>query len=305
MTYLQAVILALVEGLTEFLPVSSTANILLADKLLGGVLNRDLFASFSIFIQLGAMLAVLGIFFKQLWQNKDIWWKIILAFIPTGLFGLVFYPYVKDYLQDASPLTGWMLIIGGVLFTALDYFWSNPKHRPTLSKENKVNLVAADLINDENEQAYIQTVKKAPWWKMMTIGAGQAVAMVPGVSRSAASIFTARALGFSKFAATQFSFILALPTIAAASGFDLLKEFLNRDVHVVCDCMVAPCNCPAPPYSVFNGGSDLLLMLFGAAIAFLVAAATCNFFIKVLGKKPFLWWGIYRVAIGILWLYLF
>ncbi len=295
MTYIQALILAIVEGLTEFLPVSSTANILLADKLLGGISNRDLFSSFSIFIQLGAMLAVLFLFFRQLWQNKDIWWKIILAFIPTGLFGVAFYSLVKSYLQDASPLTGWMLIIGGVFFTFLDWHWR---------KKDAAQLQKIDDRDDQTQTEYITAVKKAPWWKMFLIGTGQATAMVPGVSRSAASIFSARALGFSKLVATQFSFILALPTIAAASGFDLLKEFLNSRVEVACDCLAAGCYCPQL-YSVFNSFNDMTLMLFGALVAFIVAFFTCNFFIKVLGKKPFFWWGIYRLIIGIVWLFLF
>lgn len=279
MTYLQAFILALVEGLTEFIPVSSTAHILLADRLLGGVTNRELFASFSIFVQLGAMLAVLSLFLKQLWQNKNIWGKIIIAFIPTIIVGMIFYPLVKNYLQDASPLTGWMLLGGGLLFMALDYYWQ------------KKNLTTTAVSLNNNQAPYLETVTKASWWQLLLIGTGQTAAIVPGVSRSAATIFTARALGFSQLAATQFSFILALPTIAAASGFDLLQEFLHSQTLGI--------------YSVFNQSSDLLLMFFGAAIAFLTALLTCNFFIKILGKKPFLWWGIYRLIIGLFWFWLF
>lgn len=294
MTYLQALILAIVEGLTEFLPISSTAHILLAEKFLQ-VSNRELFASFTIFIQLGAMLAVLFLFLKQLWQSKDIWWKIILAFIPTGLLGVLFFPLVKNYLQDASPLTGWMLIGGGIIFTFLDWFWRQKAEK---------NPAANAKITATSSDSYLPAVKKAPWWKMTLIGTGQAAAMVPGVSRSAATIFSARALGFSQFAATQFSFVLALPTIAAASGFDLLQAFLDRHEQVACSCVSAPCVCPTV-YNVFNSQGDLLLMLFGALVAFLVALATANFFIKILGKKPFFWWGIYRVMIGLVWLTLF
>ncbi len=279
MTYLQAFILAIVEGLTEFIPVSSTAHILLADKLLGGVANRELFASFSIFVQLGAMLAVLSIFLKQLWQNKNIWGKIILAFIPTVVIGAFFYPLVKAYLQDASPLTGWALLGGGLLFTTLDYYWQ--KQSITQQKSSSHN----------NQAPYLETVEKASWWQLLLIGTGQTAAIIPGVSRSASTIFTARAVGFSQLAATQFSFILALPTIAAASGFDLLQEFLHRQTPGV--------------YSVFNQSQDLWLMIFGAVIAFLVALFTCNFFIKILGKKPFFWWGAYRLLVGLFWLWLF
>lgn len=281
MTYLQAFILAIVEGLTEFIPVSSTAHILLADKLLGGVTNRELFASFSIFIQLGAMLAVLSLFLKQLWQNKNIWGKIIIAFIPTVVIGIFFYPFVKAYLQDASPLTGWALLGGGLLFTALDYYWQKKTTPTTITNASP----------DNNQAPYLPTVKKATWWQLLLIGTGQTAAIVPGVSRSAATIFTARAVGFPQLAATQFSFILALPTIAAASGLDLLQEFLHRQTPGL--------------YSIFNQPQDLVLMFFGALVAFFTALLTCNFFIKILGKKPFFWWGIYRVLVGLVWLFLF
>lgn len=294
MTYWQALILAIVEGLTEFIPVSSTANILLAEKFIQ-VVNRDLFSSFTIFIQLGAMLAVLFLFARQLWQNKQIWGKIIIAMIPTGIIGFTVYPYVKSYLQDASPLTGWVLIIGGAFFTFLDWYWRRQKN----SKQD------LDDHDDQTQAEYLGVVKKAPWWKMFLIGTGQATATVPGVSRSAATIFSARALGFPQLAATQFSFVLALPTIAAASGLDLLKELMNKNLQVMCDCAAdVACFCPQP-YSVFNNPGDLLLMLFGAAVAFIVALLTCKFFIKVLGKKPFFWWGVYRLITGIIWLMVF
>lgn len=293
MTYVQALVLAIVEGLTEFIPVSSTANILLAEKFLQ-VTNRELFASFTIFIQLGAMLAILWLFFKQLWLNKQIWWKIIVALIPTGIIGFVVYPLVKEYLQDATPLTGWVLILGGILFTWLDWHW----------RKNKNLKQDLDDHDDQTQNEYLNVVKKEPWWKMFLIGTGQATATIPGVSRSAATIFSARALGFPQLAAAQFSFVLALPTIAAASGFDLLQEFLNRNVQVACSCVTTPCVCPTV-YSVFNNSSDLLLMFFGAFIAFMVALFTCKFFIKVLGKKPFFWWGVYRLITGIIWLIVF
>ncbi len=282
MSWFQALVFAIVEGLTEFLPVSSTANILLAEKFLP-VVNKDLFASFSIFIQLGAMLAVLTLFIRQLWQHRSVWLKLLVAFAPVVLLGLFFYPLVKAYLQDSSPLTGLMLILGGLLFTFLDWQW----RRKNDTKDSAV--------------AYLDAMKRASWWQMLAIGTAQATAMVPGVSRSAATIFGARAFGFSKTAATQFSFVLALPTIAAAAGLDLLQEWLKRDVQVACSCVGEPCFCPQV-YSVFNQPADLCLMLFGFVVAFLVAWFTAKFFIKILSQQSFLPWGIYRVIIGLIWL---
>ncbi len=273
MTFLQAFILGLVEGLTEFIPVSSTAALLLTDQFLQ-VENRLLFSSFTIFVQLGAMLAVLSLFLRQIWQNKKIWKNLLLALLPTAILGFTFYPLVKDYLQDASALTGYVLIIGAIVFTILDLLF-----RRLYSNR--------DDQDDNTHREYLKPLEKAPWWQVMLIGLGQAIAMVPGVSRSGATIFTARALGFPQLVATQFSFILALPTIAAASGLDLLDTFLTRADST---------------YNVFNHPADLLLLLFGALIAFLTAYFTCNFFIKILGKKPFYVWAIIRILMGLTWL---
>lgn len=277
MTIFQTIIFAIVEGLTEFIPVSSSANILLAEQFFP-VINKELFASFSIFIQLGAILAVMTLFFRQLWESKKSWLNLIIAIIPTIIMGLGAYAMIKDYLQDASALTGWMLIIGGLFFSYLDWHWA--KKSPASAK-----------IESLDDEQYLQETQKSPWWKMALVGVAQGCAIVPGVSRSGATIFGARALGFTKVAATKLSFVLALPTIAGAAGYELYQEFKVMG--------------QAGSYSVFNQGEHLWLMLLGFVVAYLVAASTVKFFMKILATKPFYYWGIYRLITGLVWLYLF
>ncbi len=281
MTIFQVIILSIVEGLTEFIPVSSTANIMLAEQILAAfslpVTNRDFLASFSIFIQLGAMMAVLTLFFRQLWQSKKSWLNLIIAMIPTIVIGMGVYTMIKDYLKEASALTGWMLIGGGLLFSYLDWRWQK--------KSN--TLIEGEKIDD---MQYLVETQKAPWWKMALVGVAQACAVVPGVSRSGATIFGARALGFSKMAATKLSFVLALPTIAGAAFYDLYKE-----LRVVGQ---------EDTYSVFNHSDHLWLLLLGFVVAYLAAALTAKLMMKILATKPFYYWGIYRLITGLLWFYL-
>jgi undecaprenyl-diphosphatase len=284
MTWIQALVLAIVEGLTEFLPVSSTAQMLLVDKI-WEVENREFFGVFVVFIQLGAMLAVLAIFLKQLWQSKNIWGKLIVGIIPTLILGFFFSSVgvVQRYLVDASALTGWVLIVGAVVFTGLDWWWR---------KREKKN---------EDEKLYVKEVKASSYKKMALVGVAQAVAMVPGVSRSGAVIFGARGLGFSKMGATQLSFIVGLPVIAAAAGWTLVKEFIDRGAKVVCNCVTQGCEC-LPAYNIFNHPEDFGLLGFGFGVAFIVAFLTARWLIKILGAKPFWWWGVYRVIVGVGWL---
>jgi undecaprenyl-diphosphatase len=288
MTWLQALFLAIIESLSEFLPISSTAQLLLFDQFFPAA-NRDLFATFAIFIQLGALLAVLSLFLRQLWRHRQLWPRLLLAILPTLIIGAFAYQIVKNYLQDASAITGWALIIGGIVFTWLDWRW---RCCPTSSSNPQVDT-----------PAYLSAVATAPKWKLNAVGVAQAVAIIPGVSRSGATIFGARALGFTKLAATELSFVLALPTIAAATGLDLLQEFLRRDVQVVCDCVLPSSDCFCPlPYSIFNHPSDWGLMILGLIIAFITARLTCHFFLKLLATRPFWYWGLYRVIAGLIWL---
>jgi undecaprenyl-diphosphatase len=305
MTVLQVIIFAFTEGLTEFLPVSSTAHLLLLDQL-WPVADRQLWAVFSVVIQLGAMLAVLGVFWHELWQAKKIWGRLLVTIIPTLILGLIFNNLIEAYLQDATKLTGWVLLGGGIFFTGLDYLWQSQITAPKIP--------------------YQKQVAATSYPRLALVGVAQALAMIPGVSRSAATLFGARALGFSQMAATKLSFILGLPTIAAASAFMVLKQVhafaLSYCPPCPCpplpssctpgtnffdaDCLTCTCSaCPTAHYSIFTQPLDLVLILLGSLVAFTVAAITAKFFIKILGTKPFWYFGLYRVLIGLWWLSLF
>ncbi|MBQ6437844.1 undecaprenyl-diphosphate phosphatase [bacterium] len=280
--------LSVIEGLTEFLPVSSTAHLLLTQKLFAlvageNVLTDPLFATFCIFIQAGAIGAALIYFWQSLWQNKQIWLKLLVAVVPTAIVGLGVYKLVKDYLQDASPLTGWMLIVGGIGFSLFDAWWS--RRRPD-DKNTDTSL----------QNVYVGEVEKTPWWKMSLVGLWQSVAIVPGVSRSGVTQMGARTLGFSKAGATALAFVVALPTICGATFLDIIQTVRDGEVFVEQPrCIVAPC--PA-----MLNWSNVLLCLTGFVIALAVGWLVMKPMIKLMATKPFWYFGIYRVIVGLIWL---
>jgi len=251
MTYFQALIIAIIEGLTEFLPVSSTGHMILASSLMN-IHNHQFAETFEIVIQLGAILAVLFIYIKRFFVGLDIYLKLFVAFLPTGIIGLLAYKTIKMYLFNPYVVSV-SLIIGGIVLLFLDK-WSEKKE--TIYKE----------IEDIS---YINALK---------IGLIQCVSMVPGVSRSAATIFGGVFSGFNRKQAAEFSFLLAIPTMFAASGYDLLKE--KDNIH----------------------SNDITILLFGAMIAFIVAFLAVKAFVSFLNKYGFKHFGYYRIALGVLFL---
>ncbi len=276
MNYYQAFILAIIEGLSEFLPISSTAHLLLAQKFLQ-ISDLQFAASFNIFIQLGAMCALLAYFIRDLCASKKLWGKLIATTIPTILIGTICYRLFKNYLAHANYITGIVLIGMGVVFSVLDYWWTK--------KTPPKNL------------AYLDEIKQTSYPKMMGIGVFHSLAIIPGVSRSGACSFAARGFGLSKMAATKLAFILGLPIIAGASLLDLSKEFSQ----------LKTCSKQLNCQSVFLTSSNIYLMLFGFGVAFIVALLTAPTFIKLMANKPFWYFGLYRLFIGslYLWAYLF
>jgi len=251
MTYLQALIIAVIEGITEFLPVSSTGHMILADSLLK-VQNKDFAKTFEIVIQLGAIMAVLVIYIKRFFVSLDIYFKLLVAFLPTGIIGILAYKTIKLYLFN--PITvSISLILGGIVLILLDK-WSDRKQ----SQFTKIE-----------EVSYAGAIK---------IGLIQCISMIPGVSRAAATIFGGVFAGFDRKQAAEFSFLLAIPTMFAASGYDLLKE--KDNIHA----------------------DDIQILLFGALVAFVVALAAVKAFISYLQKYGFKQFGYYRIALGVLFL---
>lgn len=201
LNFIYLIILGVVEGLTEFLPVSSTAHLLLVSWALG-LENTEFLKTFEIVIQLGAISAVFFLYLKKLFTQPKLVKKILWGFVPTGISGFIFYPWVRVLLARID-IALVFLFVGGVFLILFEKFF----------KEGNFNI--EDL-----------SVKKS-----FFIGCFQALAFVPGVSRAAASIIGGMLTGLSKRSAVEFSFLLALPTIFAAAVFELAKNFSSLNVN--------------------------------------------------------------------------
>ncbi|MBX7227200.1 MAG: undecaprenyl-diphosphate phosphatase [Chitinophagales bacterium] len=255
MNFIQAIILAIVEGLTEFLPVSSTGHMIIASSMMG-IAHLPITKIFTVAIQFGAILSVVVLYWKKFlphdgnWNEKiQFYLKLIVGFIPAMVLGYLLSDTI-DALLENVVVVAIMLLVGGILFIILDK-WIN-------SSEDK-------------EEVNI-TYKKAFY-----IGLFQTIAMVPGVSRSAASIIGGIAQKLNKKQAAEFSFFLAVPTMFAATCkkmLDFYQEGLGLDTH------------------------NILLLVVGNLVAFVVAILAIKSFIKFLTKNGFFIFGIYRIVIG-------
>lgn len=252
MNIFDATILGIIEGLSEFLPISSTAHLILGAKILH-LEQSDFVKSFEIIIQLGAILSVVTLYFKSFFNINNLQ-KVIIGFIPTAMFGLLVYKRIKASLGDVSVVL-WALFIGGIILIAFEYWNSKRKS----SKELKMSI----------DQMSIKDC--------VSVGLFQCVAFIPGVSRSAATIIGGMSLGISRQTIAEYSFLLAVPTMAAASGLDVIK---NRDV-------------------IMDGGNFTLLAV-GFLVSFLVGLVAIKTFVSYLKKHDFKIFGYYRIIISIL-----
>ncbi len=253
MTLTETLVLSIIEGLTEFLPISSTGHMILASHLMG-MSNQEFVKTFEIAIQVGAILSVVVLYFKRFVAGFDIYKKLFIAFLPTGIGGYFAYKTIKTYLFNPHVVAA-MLIIGGVALILLDR-WSANK-ASSYKKAEDISMQGAFII-----------------------GSIQCLSMVPGVSRAAATIIGGIVAGLDRRQATEFSFLLAVPTMFAASGYDLLKTG-----------------------SMLNQSQWGLLML-GGVFSFLSAFAAIKFFIYFVPNFGFKHFGYYRIAIGIAFLIL-
>lgn len=252
MSYIQAIIIAIIEGLTEFLPVSSTGHMILAQSLMK-VQDTEFAKTFEIVIQLGAIMAVLLLYIKKFFVGINIYLKLFVAFLPTGIIGFLAYKVIKHYLFNPFTVSI-SLIIGGVVLILLDKWTAEKK----------------------SEYKEIEDISYTGAFK---IGLIQCVSMIPGISRAAATIFGGIFSGFNRKQAAEFSFLLAIPTMFAASGYDLLKE--KDNIHQ----------------------DDLMILLAGAFVAFIVAIIAIKGFIAFLNKYGFKHFGYYRIILGALFLF--
>ncbi|MEJ0001912.1 MAG: undecaprenyl-diphosphatase UppP [bacterium] len=256
MTFLHTIIMGIVEGVTEFLPISSTAHLDITRTLLH-IADSDFIKSFEIVIQLGAILAVVLLYWKKVFTSWTYFRNIAIAFIPTGIIGFLLYKLIKSYLLGNIMLSASMLIIGGILIIFFEY------------REREAELHKVDNIFHKNvEQLSVKD--------LLLIGTAQALAVVPGVSRSLAVILSGRARGLSRAAVVEFSFLLAIPTMLAATSYDLYKSGF-----------------------AFTGGEWGTIAL-GFIVSFIVALAVVKWLLGYIKKHSFVIFGWYRIIAGVL-----
>lgn len=250
MNFLQAIILAIIEGLTEFLPVSSTGHMILASSFMG-IASDPFVKLFTIVIQLGAILSVVVLYFKRFFKTLNFYYKLAIAFIPAAVFGLLLSDKIDELLE--SPLTvAVSLVVGGVILLFVDKWFNNP----TIHEEEEINF-----------------------WTAFKIGCFQCIAMIPGVSRSGASIVGGMSMKLSRKVAAEFSFFLAVPTMVAATGKKLYDFY--KEGHTITN-------------------DQLQVLALGNVIAFIVALLAIRSFIGYLNKYGFVAFGWYRIVAGLI-----
>ncbi|WP_264553229.1 undecaprenyl-diphosphate phosphatase [Flavobacterium sp. N2038] len=251
MNTLQAIVLAIIEGITEFLPVSSTGHMIIASSFFG-IAHEDFTKLFTIVIQLGAILSVVVLYFKRFFQTLDFYFKLLVAFIPAVVLGLLLSDFIDGLLEN--PVTvAVSLLIGGLILLKVDEWFNNP-----------------NTTENSQEITYLQAFK---------IGLFQCIAMIPGVSRSGASIVGGMSQKLSRTTAAEFSFFLAVPTMLGAT--------------------VKKC------YDYYKAGFELShdqvnILIIGNIVAFIVALLAIKTFIGFLTKNGFKVFGYYRILAGII-----
>jgi len=253
MTIFQSIILGMVEGITEFLPISSTAHMIIVSTLLG-LKQTTQNVAFEVIIQLGATLAIVLIYLEKInFKEINLWKKVLLAFLPLAVIGFLLRHQIKEMFDIKT--VAYMFIIGGIVFFIVEKIYS----------EEKVK------IND---------VEKVGIKEALIIGFFQVFALIPGTSRSGATIVGGMLSGLSRKTAADFSFLLAIPTMFAASGYELLKN-----IHSFSD-------------------QNISTLIVGFVVSFFASYAAVKLFLKYVGKYTLNTFGIYRIIFGILLLYL-
>ena len=260
--FLKVIVLGIVEGFAEWLPISSTGHLILIDELIHLNVTEEFKDVFNVVIQLGAMLAVAIVYFNKLnpfsaekneYQNRStllLWVKIVIACLPVGILGVLLDNWIEEHMKS-SLIIALTLIIYGIIFIVIE--------SRGFKKESIINKTS-----------------KIDYYTALYIGIFQVLSLVPGTSRSGATIIGAMLLGCSRSVAAEFSFFLGMPIILGAS---LLKIF---------------------KYSAAYTGSQLLYLLVGVLVAFFVSAYSVNFLINWVKKHDFKLFGYYRIVLGII-----
>lgn len=253
MNLLQSVIIALIEGLTEFLPVSSTGHMILASAAMR-IDDNEFVKTFEIAIQIGAIMAIVLMYLPSFMQGIAIYYKLAVAFLPTAIVGFLAYDFIKEVLFDPYVVS-FSLIAGGVVLILIDKHIA--RKPPRVPDTASLPLKSAFLI-----------------------GLIQCLSMIPGVSRAAATIIGGVFNRLDKKQATEFSFLLAVPTMLAASGYDLLRTPVTFTRY------------------------EIVLLLIGLATAFISAWFAVRLFLRIVSRYGFVHFGYYRIMLGVIFLLL-
>ncbi len=245
MTIFQAIVIAIVEGITEFLPISSTGHMIITQKILG-MENTEFLKAFTVNIQFGAILSVIVLYWKRFFQTVNFYFKLFIAFIPAMILGFLLGDFIDSMLENVVVVSV-TLLLGGIVLLFVDKWFNNP--------------------SDNQEIKYSTAFK---------IGLFQCIAMIPGVSRSAATIIGGMTQKLNRKTAAEFSFFLAVPTMFAASAYKLLQN-----------------------YKTINA-ENINILIIGNVVAFIVAMIAIKGFIGFLTKYGFKVFGYYRIILGLI-----
>lgn len=248
MTWIEALIIAVVEGLTEFLPVSSTGHMMIVSAMLG-MESSEFLKLYTVSIQLGAILSVVVLYFRYFVRSARFYVKLFVAFIPAAVVGVLFGDAI-DRMLESHLVVAIALFAGGIVLLFADRWFADPR------KSGEPQVTFRDAF---------------------AIGVFQCVAMVPGVSRSAATIIGGLARKLDRNTAAEFSFLLAVPTMFAATAKKLFDFY--RGGHIV-------------------SNDELLTLVFGNVVAFIVAMIAIKTFLSLLNRHGFRWFGLYRIVAG-------
>ena len=251
MDFITAFILGIVQGISEFLPISSTGHMILVSHLMG-LKHTEFLKSFEIAIQVGTILSVVVLYWRSLLVDFEVIKRLVVAFIPTGVLGLTLYKLIKGYLLGSETVVLCSLLIGGIFIIAFEY-WYREKE---------------DATSEIREISYKNAV---------IIGLFQSIAMIPGVSRSASTILGGLWLGLKRKTIVEFTFLLAVPTMMAATGYDLIKSGSQFSFD------------------------QIQYLLIGFVTAFVVALLTIKFLLQFIKTHTFIPFGIYRIVLVVFW----
>lgn len=255
MNILQAFILSIIEGLTEYLPISSTGHMVLASHILA-VPQTDFTKSFEIIIQLGAIAAIVVIYWRVLLQNREAWKRILVAFIPTGVIGFFLYKVLKSFLLGNEWITVLSLLLGGIVIILVEK-------------------------NHTEKETHTDTIEDLSYKHAFFIGLIQSLSIIPGVSRAGATIIGGMLLGSKRKVAVEFSFLLAVPTMLAATGLDLLKS--------------------SHSFTVDQYG----LLAVGLIGSFVTAMIAVKYLLSFVQKHTFTGFGYYRIILAVIYAFIF